>query len=1443
VKKSVLCSVIILLLFLCTNIKAQNCTVNAGIPQTICANGILTLQGQTSGSFSGGSPSITWSQVSGPLTTIINPASTTTSVTGFAAGSYTYQIGTTCLDGSTISDNVTITVRPIVVANAGADVTYCPGTYPMSANVASPGTGAWSIIGTNNGITIGTSNSATSNIVLNPSNAGNTTLRWTITQSTSGTTCTSADDVVITNRGGIATVNAGNDIVVNNCYTTTTSTALNASFAGANINGQQGVWSQVSGPNTATFSSANAATATASNLIQGTYIFRWTVSGPCVTGSDDVQVTVPAPTSGLTSISSITTQSFCDGRTSTVLTATQPAFAGETAAWTVVSGTGTFSNAANYNTTVSTMAAGSNTYRYTITNAAGCTAYKDAIVNNVSAPAVTLTTASPVLVGCGSSSTTINFTASGGTGNIQYRVISAPAGYTLPTSWSNTNTATSFTVTGITTAGTYLVRVMRSGTSDCNAATQDISVIVSQTPTASNAGTDQLLACNITSTALAGNIPSVGSGSWSQVDGPSTALIANASQYNTSISGLAPGAYNFKWIINAGNSCTPSEDIVTVRVANTAPTAANAGSDRTGICHTGPVQLDGNVPALNEVGTWTVTPSTGISFSNVNAPKAVVSGMAANTSYTFIWSIVNGCGSSSDDMIILTSGTQGAGQANAGADRCLSSATTSLTMAATAASPAGTVGTWTVISGPNSPTIVNVNSPTTTINGLTQGTYQFAWSLNVAGCGATLDTVVATISPTLTAPNAGLAQATCAANVTLAGNNPSIGTGAWTQVSGPGGATIVNPALFNTVVNGLNPGLYKFRWTISSGACSNYNDVPVTVSTLPSTASIAADSTCITRTVLASLAGNTPVSGIGTWNQISGPNVATITNMSLPTSGLSGLINGNYVFRWTIAGGTGCASSTADMNVSVNMPTSSISNNNMCNVTSATLTGNANIGGMWSQTSGPSTGTIQSVLPNIANVTNLQSGSYTFQFTPIAVAGCTTLTPRTITVNNSAPATPSSAGANQSLCNITSFSLAANSPLTGTGSWTRVSGPNTPGISSVSSNTPTLTSAVTGLYTYRWTITNGGCTSADDVTVLISPPASTATAGAGQTICSTGGIATLSGNVPAVGTGAWSQISGPLTASFNNTALNSPTVTGLTTPGSYAFKWTISNGACTNNNQTTVQVDEAPNAFAGNNATVFGNNYTLQATQPSAGIGTWSQVNGPTSVITDINAYNTTVTGLQISNSYTYRWTVTNGNMCPAAVSDVVINVSTSLPLTLTSFAGKTWNGQTDLQWHVTNEVNVSRFDVERSDVGMLFTTVGTVAADKNSKGYSYREPFPAGSLSSYYRLKIVDADGRFSYSPVIHLTTAPISSGIAVVPNPVKGNINVRIDHTLTENATLYLIDPIGKVIQKQPLTLQHSSQVILLPGTSQLAPGIYQVVLRTASGGLLKTNALLVK
>ena len=124
---------------------AQNCSVNAGINNTICANSPLILNGVVGGNI----VSHTWTQISGPSVVIQNPNAAITTVLGAVGGNtYRFRLSGVCTIGTTFQD-VTVIVNPITIANAGTNIQGCPGTYALSANTPlnSGETGLWTISG------------------------------------------------------------------------------------------------------------------------------------------------------------------------------------------------------------------------------------------------------------------------------------------------------------------------------------------------------------------------------------------------------------------------------------------------------------------------------------------------------------------------------------------------------------------------------------------------------------------------------------------------------------------------------------------------------------------------------------------------------------------------------------------------------------------------------------------------------------------------------------------------------------------------------------------------------------------------------------------------------------------------------------------------------------------------------------------------------------------------------------------------------------------------------------------------------------------------------------------------------------------------------------------------------------------------------------------------
>ena len=954
----------IIILGFVQQVQAQNCSVNAGIPQTICANQQLFLQGSYTPPLKSGAQ-VLWTQVAGPAATIVNPTLLNSEVINLIAGNtYTFRIYTTCGDGALTYQDVTHTVKAISIASAGPDATYCPGDA-ASSSANTPGTdetGLWT--GSGGGITVNSPTSATSGLTITGGSSGPVTLRWTITNSV--TSCSSYDEVVITNRGGITPVNAGVDQVLGHCYSSRQSTSLSGSYAGSNIGGQQGTWSVVSGPNVPTIGSPHSQNASVSNLIEGVYVFRWTVVGPCASGSDEVQVTVPAPTADVTGAGVIGgDQLFCDPSiTSTVLNGSVPLYINETVHWVQTSGPAvTITSPTSPVTSVTGMASpNSYTFSYTINNATTvCSSSASVTVSyHPDPPSLSITTPSPVLLACNLSSANIIFTE-GGSGTTQYQILSGPTtvGMTFPTSWINTG-ASPLTINGLTSSGTYLVQMRRVTTTGGNCSTPfaQISIVTSFAAVAANAGTDQILGCTVTATALDGNDPTVGGGTgqgtWSQVSGPNGITLSDPHFPKLNISGLIPGSlYVLRWVISGGPMCPTSQDDVQVYTASVTPVAVSAGSNQNDVCYNTPVYLTASSPThVFERGTWTVSPSAGVIFSDTHSPTAVVTGLSPFTTYTFTWTINNGCGSASNSMTVDVIDVVGPIVANAGADQCKSLGTTSITLAGNDPSP-GT-GSWTQIGvTPNVATITTPSSQTSTVTGMINGTYVFQWAISSGGCVPSTDQVTITIDNPITAPNAGVDQQICGNSATLAttlGSNPSPGTGAWTQISGSA-ATITTPTNYTTTVTGLASGVYVFRYTITNGACSFSDDVSVFVSEpAPSTADGGTPSKTVCGVASVLMDAVTPASGSGLWTIVSGPNTPTIVTSTSPTSNITGLITGTYVFKWTVYGGTYCTPSSSNVTVNVTLSADAGSDQSYCEaITSVNLTGTLASTGTWAQ--------------------------------------------------------------------------------------------------------------------------------------------------------------------------------------------------------------------------------------------------------------------------------------------------------------------------------------------------------------------------------------------------------------------------------------------------------------------------------------------------------------
>jgi len=174
------------------------------------------------------------------------------------------------------------------------------------------------------------------------------------------------------------------------------------------------------------------------------------------------------------------------------------------------------------------------------------------------------------------------------------------------------------------------------------------------------------------------------------------------------------------------------------------------------------------------------------------------------------------------------------------------------------------------------------------------------------------------------------------------------------------------------------------------------------------------------------------------------------------------------------------------------------------------------------------------------------------------------------------------------------------------------------------------------------------------------------------------------------------------------------------------------------------------------------------------------------------------------------------------------------LPVELINFSGEKDKTAINLSWQTASEVNSSYFEIQRSLDGVNFETIGSIDAAGFSNlvlNYDFRDE-NAFSGQNYYRLKEVDTDGRTQFSDIL---VVDFSNGNALLqmnlyPNPVNDKATLIFDASNEENATLEVLDQLGRVVYTSVISVVKGNNNISLNDLS-IASGNYFVRVLTSS------------
>jgi len=95
----------------------------------------------------------------------------------------------------------------------------------------------------------------------------------------------------------------------------------------------------------------------------------------------------------------------------------------------------------------------------------------------------------------------------------------------------------------------------------------------------------------------------------------------------------------------------------------------------------------------------------------------------------------------------------------------------------------------------------------------------------------------------------------------------------------------------------------------------------------------------------------------------------------------------------------------------------------------------------------------------------------------------------------------------------------------------------------------------------------------------------------------------------------------------------------------------------------------------------------------------------------------------------------------------------------------------------------------------------------------------------TYYRIKLVDRDGRYTYSSIVDLTRLSRAYGLVnVYPNPTSGDVNISLNTAKEGTLSLSIVDISGRLISHQNVSITQGEQVHTLE-MNDLSEGIYFV------------------
>ena len=222
-----------------------------------------------------------------------------------------------------------------------------------------------------------------------------------------------------------------------------------------------------------------------------------------------------------------------------------------------------------------------------------------------------------------------------------------------------------------------------------------------------------------------------------------------------------------------------------------------------------------------------------------------------------------------------------------------------------------------------------------------------------------------------------------------------------------------------------------------------------------------------------------------------------------------------------------------------------------------------------------------------------------------------------------------------------------------------------------------------------------------------------------------------------------------------------------------------------------------------------------------------------------------TVTGnfFIVNNNTLFTLSDQNPGNNNANISYFVGPAGGPLPVNITNLTARNIECNIDVNWNVSQEINVAKYDVEMSKDGVLFTSAASVQASSKNR-YNVTVPLTEQLKSPllFIRLKSVDNDGTYKYSSIVTVKGNCLSTPKQVIscyPNPVTNESYITLAAKGENFNGIYmvnLLDAAGKSYFVRKVTLLNVP-TFKLDLIKHIAPGNYFIRLQREGDEITST------